>query len=392
MTGPRETGGGDSALTIPLLAPARVPARAARPARTARGPRSALPAVVALIALVAACSSPKPSAAPHQAAQVVAAASPAAPGPGRCPLTDETPPAGGSATRPILAVKIDGTNPNADPQAGLDQADIVYDEPIEGGYAWFLALFQCGDPPSVGPVREAEIEDPSILTQYSSLLYAFVPDVQAPVVRAVATTPGVVMVDAGVAGPAYSRNASRHAPYNLYADPAALRTAGTSRATATALSPPSPQFVFVTARATTAAAGPSPSASGQTQTLTFSLGPIVQYQYDAQTNAYLRFENGQPMMDAAGSQISVTNVVLMWTQINPSQIVDGAGNASPLPVMTGTGQAMVLTGGKEYDGTWSRSAANEPLSFLNASGKQIPMTPGNTWIHILNLNATASVQ
>lgn len=327
------------------------------------------------------CSKGAPAAAPHKSTSV--ASSPVPPATGNCPLTDQAPPSGVSVSRPILAVKVDDSIPGADPQAGLDAADIVYDEPIEGNLDWFLALFQCGNPSTVGPVREAENEDPSILSQYGPVLYAYASDVPATVAQAINQSATIVSVNSGHDGTAYSRTGAHPAPYNLFADTAKLRSSAV--VTDTTLAAPAPQFLFNTAQVPTPA--PSPKASK----ISFTLGPTVSYQYDTQTNAYLRFENGNPMMAASGNQISAANVVIVWTQINASTIIDGAGNAQPAPVLTGQGQAMVLTGGKEYDGQWNRSGATDALSFVDGSGKPVAFTPGNTWIHILPASEAAYV-
>ncbi|HWD09624.1 MAG TPA: DUF3048 C-terminal domain-containing protein [Actinomycetota bacterium] len=341
-----------------------------------------LGAGVALVALLAAgCSSGAHAAAGRRSPSAVVSAVP--PASGNCPLTDLPPPSGVSVTRPILAVKIDDSIPAADPQQGLDQADIVYDEPIEGNLDWFLALFQCGNPSTVGPVREAEIEDPSILSQYGSVLYGYASDVPAAVALAINQTAAIVSVNSGRDGPAYSRSGPHSAPYNLFADTATLRS--TAVVTATTLSAPAPQFKFRATQVPTPA--PSPSASQ----VSFTLGPNISYKYNADSNSYLRFEDGNPMMAASGNQISVSNVVIVWAQINQSTIIDGAGNAQPLPVLTGQGQAMVLTGGREYDGQWTRPGVTQALSFVDSSGRPIAFTPGTTWIHILPSTEAAYV-
>ena len=343
--------------------------------------------VTSVLTLVAAACSPAPNRlSSGTPAQTSPAPPPAAPAPGMCPLTDLAPPSGVPVTRPILAVKIDDSIPAADPQAGLESADIVYEEPIEGSLDWFMALYQCGNPSRVGPIREAEYEDPGILSQYGSALFAYAPDVSAVVTQKINTTPRIAKVDSVSDGPAYSRDPTRKAPFNLFADPAALRSVHT--VTATALQAPEPQFLFVAPSAHAPTPRPSPSVSS----VSFQLGPQVGYVYDPQTNAYLRYENGRAHLGASGTQLSVTNVVIMWTQINPSPVVDGAGNASPDPVVVGQGNAMVMTGGVEIDGQWSRAAASDPVTFTDKQGKPIGMNPGNTWIHILPSDETAYVK
>src|SRR5690242_2158394 len=46
---------------------------------------------------------------------------------------------GASASRPSIAVKIDNA-PEARPQSGLDVADVVYEEVVEGGVTRFIAI------------------------------------------------------------------------------------------------------------------------------------------------------------------------------------------------------------------------------------------------------------
>ena len=53
-------------------------------------------------------------------------------------------------TRPALAVKVDNYLA-ARPQSGLDAADIVFEEPVEGGITRYVAVFQCQNAAEVGP-------------------------------------------------------------------------------------------------------------------------------------------------------------------------------------------------------------------------------------------------
>ncbi|MGH2690773.1 MAG: DUF3048 domain-containing protein, partial [Actinomycetota bacterium] len=57
-----------------------------------------------------------------------------------CPLTAEPFPQGADHDRPAVAVKIE-SSPQARPQAGIGEADLVYEEPVEGGLAWLMAVF-----------------------------------------------------------------------------------------------------------------------------------------------------------------------------------------------------------------------------------------------------------
>ena len=62
------------------------------------------------------------------------------------PAHRDTGPGGVVPARPALGVKI-GNYPGDRPSAGLDQADIVFEEPVEGAITRLLAVFQCQGSP-----------------------------------------------------------------------------------------------------------------------------------------------------------------------------------------------------------------------------------------------------
>ena len=69
----------------------------------------------------------------------------------------------------MVSVKIENT-PSARPQAGLDRADVVFEEIVEGGVTRFAALFHSDLPAEVGPVRSARLVDVPLLNPWHSIL------------------------------------------------------------------------------------------------------------------------------------------------------------------------------------------------------------------------------
>src|SRR5215216_6527619 len=63
--------------------------------------------------------------------------------------------------RPAMVVKID--NVDAEPQTGLNQADIVFEEIVEGRATRFAAVFNSQDHNPVGPIRSARTQDVDLL-------------------------------------------------------------------------------------------------------------------------------------------------------------------------------------------------------------------------------------
>src|SRR5260370_480965 len=80
-------------------------------------------------------------------------------GPPVAPLTGLPDPTGQSFRRPALSVKIENA-PEARPQTGLQNADIVYEQIVEYGITRFMAVFNSNVPPILGPIRSGPLMDP----------------------------------------------------------------------------------------------------------------------------------------------------------------------------------------------------------------------------------------
>ena len=107
---------------------------------------------------------------------------------------------------PVLAVKIDNTR-NAQPQAGVELADLVYVEEVEYGMTRLAAIFSSTIPARIGPVRSARITDIDLLAQYGSPAFAF-SGAQRKLWPALAKAP-FIDVSANKAAEDYSRDSNR---------------------------------------------------------------------------------------------------------------------------------------------------------------------------------------
>jgi len=65
--------------------------------------------------------------------------------------------------RALLVVKIENSE-NARPQTGMDAADIVIEELVEGGITRFMVLFHSDLPAVAGPIRSARPVDVDLLS------------------------------------------------------------------------------------------------------------------------------------------------------------------------------------------------------------------------------------
>jgi hypothetical protein len=84
------------------------------------------------------------------------------------PLRGTVVPAG-SLTHPSLSVKIDN-HEAARPQIGLERADIVFEELVEGGLTRYVGIWQSDIPDLLGPVRSIRPMDPDIISPFGGIV------------------------------------------------------------------------------------------------------------------------------------------------------------------------------------------------------------------------------
>jgi hypothetical protein len=286
------------------------------------------------------------------------------------PLTGLPDPNGDARGRPALEVKVDNTPP-ARPQAGLQAADVVYEEVVEGEITRFLAIFNSTLPDTVGPVRSVRATDPNLVWPLGGV-FAYSGGA-APNLELIRKAP-VNGVDETAAGNAMFRERSRGAPLNLFGRPSDL-IAKNGR-------PVPPPALFQYLGGNERPAGDPASAAR----IGFAPGFDPTYTYDPPSRTWKRSYGLAPFAAASGEQIAPTNVVVQFTNYE-----GGVGNPIAEGVTVGEGEVWVFTDGKVIKGRWTRPAKERPAKYVDGSGKAIKLLPGKTWVHLLPLGAAVDV-
>jgi Protein of unknown function (DUF3048) N-terminal domain/Protein of unknown function (DUF3048) C-terminal domain len=301
--------------------------------------------------------------------------------PPTCPLTGKTLPGGAQPpTHPVLAVKVENTS-DAYPLAGLDRADIVYEEVVEGGITRFAAVFDCTSASRVGPVRSARTTDPKILLPFGSHPLLAFSGASGEVLHIVKVA-GIVELVEGAPAAAFMRDGSRQVPHNLFTNTAKLWAAGSKLAK----DAHAPKAVFGYSNDV-----PTPNRKGRSATVVFSGLATADWRW--QGGRYVRYLDGSPMKLADGAPIATDNVVIQQVKTTQSSLHDVLGYPSPEVGMVGHGKAWVLRDGRLVAGTWSRGTLDGATLFRTKAGEEITLKPGTTYVELAPIgmfNATIS--
>lgn len=290
--------------------------------------------------------------------------------PDPCPLTGIVRAGKDAPARPVLAVKVENTR-DAYPLAGLERADMIYEEPVEGGITRFAALFQCREVARVGPVRSARTTDPKILLQLSDQpLLAF--SGAHPKVTAALEDAGVVQLTETSANDAYQRDDARSAPHNLFASTKSMYRI--AKQTGADFSTPPALFRYDDAV-------PSPSRRRTHATVTFSTSNVAEWAWSH--GRWVRQLDGAPMLLENGSAIAVDNVVIQEVVVTESDILDVTGSPSPDVELLGHGRAWILRDGRLVIGRWRRASLGDVTIFETRDGQEIALAPGTTFVELM---------
>jgi Protein of unknown function (DUF3048) N-terminal domain/Protein of unknown function (DUF3048) C-terminal domain len=291
--------------------------------------------------------------------------------PPTAPLTGQ-PGDPGFLSRPALIVKVDNTPKAFVVQEGIDQADVVVVEQVEGGVTRLAVVFHSHDT-VVGPVRSARTSDIAIARNFGRPLFAF-SGANGGVLAMVRETDA--LVDAGVdrggdIGGVYGRNRRGTGLLRFFIPTQELYAVMGGEGQA-----PPPLFTYRPAG--------QPSNGGPVNGLNVTYGGgrlTTTMTYEWNGTSWDRSQDGRAHVMANGPRISPANVVVLVTPYRDSGFVDVTGAPSPEAVLEGGGEAFVLTDGKLVGGRW-QIGPDGRIALFDAANLPIGLTPGPTWLEL----------
>jgi hypothetical protein len=101
------------------------------------------------------------------------------------------------------------------------------------------------------------------------------------------------------------------------------------------------------------------------------------WEWDGTQDKFLRFQtNGAADSASSGNQISATNVVVLFVNIEVIEDI-------PTTRLVSQGKGYVATGGSVIEINWIKATAESPIVLSTNSGEAVTLGVGNTWIELL---------
>jgi len=269
---------------------------------------------------------------------------------------------------PILVVKIDDTRA-AHPQAGLEDADLVYIEQVEGGLTRLAAVFSSKIPAVIGPVRSARISDIEILEQFGRVAFAY-SGAQKKLLPVIAEANLENLGAQRQSREIYSNDPLRNAPTAMMLQAQTLMQKVKEQQLPVAISK---------------SVGWNFAESFDTGTAIVSAKvswPANSYDvvWSTTEKRWLLSHSGVPNLAASGIHLGASTFVIQIVSITPSEYGDKFGGVTPFTATVGSGRGYILRDGKYIAALWDRATPDVGTSWKAISGEEIPFAAGQIWI------------
>ncbi len=278
--------------------------------------------------------------------------------------------------RPI-AVMLDNQN-KARPQAGLDQAEVIYEILAEGWITRYMAIFLINEPDLIGPVRSAR---PYFIDKAMEFDALYVHDGGSP--QALQDIVNLKIADISAQSRdkrIFWRKNHKPSPHNEYTSVSAIRTAAQESRYQELGEFESWQF-----NKTDLSIQGSPSLYLE---IPYHKTYIPSFKYQGNDNLYYRYINGKPHLDEVSKKhLYAKNVIIQEAE---TKIIDNEGRRNIQ--LLGEGEGTLFSGGEVKPILWKKISRSALTRFYDTNGKEIKLNPGVTWIEVIpkNIQITTS--
>jgi hypothetical protein len=256
----------------------------------------------------------------------------------------------------------------------LDEADIVFEELVEGGMTRYLAVWHSKLPAEIGPVRSVRPMDPEIVSPFGGVFAYSGGQVRFIQMMEAAPVYNAIHGQSDTASTFY-RTSAKVAPHNVLVKAPELIEQHLD------LVAPPKMFDYAASLAeSTAVLEGTPLASVNTRFSGFS---SPSWEWDGTQNKFVRYQtNGAADSASSGNQLAATNVIVLFVGIDVIEDI-------PTTRLVSQGKGYVATGGSIVDITWIKASPEGPIVLSTQAGSPVLLGVGNTWVELLPSESSA---
>ena len=258
-------------------------------------------------------------------------------------------------------------HPDARPQSGLKEADIIYEVLVEGGMTRLLAVYHSEEPETVGPVRSARPYFIELANAHDSL-YVF--HGWSPEAKKLITNGSIDAINGlDYDGTLFRRVSFRKSPHNSYINFSQIKEFAADQGFMTKGAPDPYRFL-----------PDDEEVIGKNQKEVIISYPAksfdVRYEYDKSAEKYKRYSGGELTVEReTETPVLLDNVLIVETE---HYRLDEEGRMR-VNLHSG-GRAFLLQQGKLLRVEWMNDNGRI-VPYLD--GKEVPLVPGKSWVNIV---------
>ncbi len=283
--------------------------------------------------------------------------------------------------RPI-AVMYDNHN-QAWPQAGLNQAYLVYEIIVEGGETRLMALYKGVDLDLIGPVRSSRhyFLDYAMENDAIYVHFGWSPQAQSDIKKYSINNINGIYED----GSTFWRSKQKYAPHNAVTNTKNILQSAKNKGYRTTSTEES--VLNYTAEEVTLEEGKTATSI----TIPHSDLQIVKYEYDEENKVYKRYARNKEQKDWETSEpITAKNIIVTMCDNYTLSDTENKGRQGLKNI--GTFDGYYLTNGKMIKIKCIKNARDEKTIYQDLNGEEIELNDGNTWINICPTDANIVIE
>lgn len=281
-----------------------------------------------------------------------------------------------------FAVMIDNHN-GAWPQAGLQDAYMVYEIVVEGGETRLMALFKGANLEKIGPVRSARhyFIDYAMENDAIYVHFGWSPQAQSDIAKYKINNINGISED----GSTFWRVKDKSAPHNAVTSSEKLLKSAKNKKYRTTSNEES-VLKYVTDEIT--------NEDGQEAiniTIPHSDLQTVEYKYDEQNKVYERYARKKEQTDwGTGKTITTKNIIIEFCDNYTLNDSENKGRQGLTNI--GTFDGYYITNGKAIKIKCIKEARDKKTVYKDLEGNEINVNDGNTFVNICPKNAEVVIE